>query len=236
MKWGMRIVLGGAALAAVLFILFAFQVFKYYRGIKRGDFAALPQFAGRLTAVKGQWSNVNGNAELASVGADDDPALGPADAKLTIIQFADFECPFSREVYTTIRSLMSEFEGQSVRFVFRDMPLDDIHPNARAAAHASSCASSQGKFWQMHDKMFANSDRLTPTDLRSYAGQIGLDLSAYDACLIDPATAAEVEADLRAGTAAGVRGTPTFFLNGRKVEGAIPPDIFKELIKRFLAA
>lgn len=228
--------LGGAGVAAVLLILFAFQVFKYYRGIKRGDFASLPQFAGRLTTSSGVKTAGSGQAELASVGSEDDPALGPADAKLTIIQFADFECPFSREVYTTIRSLMSEFGGQSVRFVFRDMPLDDIHVNARAAALAASCASSQGKFWQMHDKLFANSDRLAPPDLRAYADQIGLDLRAYDICLADPATAAEVEADLRAGTAAGVRGTPTFFLNGRKIEGAIPPDIFKELIKRFLAA
>lgn len=231
-----KFALGVFGLVAILFGLFAFQVFKYYRGIKRGDYAALPQFAGRLTTSRGHIAAGSGQAELALVGADDDPSLGPTDAKLTIIQFADFECPFSREVFTTVRTLMSDFRGQSVRFVFRDMPLDDIHQNARAAALAASCASSQGKFWQMHDKLFQNSDRLAAPDLRSYADQIGLDLRAYDTCLADPATAAEVEADHRAGEAAGVRGTPTFFLNGRKVEGAIPPAIFKELIKRFLAA
>lgn len=224
--------LGAMALALVLFTLFAIQVFRYYRGIKSGNYAALPQFVGKFTNAKLVGS---GNASLATLGAEDDPALGPAAAKLTIIQFADFECPFSREAFTTVRTLAAEY-GDRVKFVFRDMPLDDLHSHARAASVAADCASAQGKFWQMHDKLFQNSDKLANPDLRNYAEQIGLDLRAYDACVKDPGVAAEVEADLKAGEAAGVRGTPTFFFNGRKVEGAIPPAIFKELIERLLAA
>lgn len=227
--------LGAMALMLVLFTLFAVQVFRYYRGIKSGNYAALPQFTARLTIANGKSQKANGQASLATLGAEDDPALGPAAAKLTIIQFADFECPFSREAFTTVRTLAAEY-GDRVKFVFRDMPLDELHSHARAASVAADCASAQGKFWQMHDKLFQNSDKLTNPDLRSYAEQIGLDLGAYDACVKDPGVAAEVEADLKAGEAAGVRGTPTFFFNGRKVEGAIPPAIFKELIERLLAA
>ena len=225
------IALGVGALALIVLALFSAKVFSYYRGIKSGALDGLPQFAARFTVGS---RNAEGGSrnEFALTGSSDDPALGSEKAPLTIIEFGDFECPFSREAFTTARSLMSEFGGEKVRFIFRDFPLETIHPRARAAAIAGSCAGAQGKFWQMHDKLFQNNTALEEKDLKFYAEQIGLDAREFASCRADPATAADIDADLKAGAAAGVRGTPTFFFNGQKVEGAIPLPIFKSLIER----
>lgn len=215
-------------LVALFLLFFAWRVASYYRAIQSGDIGALPQFTARFT--QGNFAD-KGNEARADVVSVDDPALGEATSPLTIVQFADFECPYSKEVFPTIRQVLTD-AGPGVRFIVRDFPLDEIHPNARRAAAAANCAGEQDRYWEMHDKLYLNSDKLTESDILFYGQQIGLNMDAYRACLADPATTEEINDDLRAGVAAGVRGTPTFFVNGQKIEGAITLPIFRELVRR----
>lgn len=161
--------------------------------------------------------------------AQGDPAFGTPGAPITIIEFADAQCPYSAEFSRTLRKAMLKFPDK-FHFVFRDFPLTDIHDNAVAGAIALSCAHAQGKFWQMHDKVFANQEKLSPQDLVAYGQQTGLDMAKFNTCLTDPAIQKEVNDDTAVGIEAGVSGTPTFFINGHKVEGAIPETLFEKLL------
>ena len=125
--------------------------------------------------------------------------------------------------------------GDQVRIVFRQFPLDNLHPNARKAAEASLCAKDQGKFWEMHDSMFENQRQLKVADLKRQAGEIGLESGAFDECLDSGRYADQVQADLEAGTGAGVTGTPAFLINGRFLSGAQPLEAFEKVIDDELA-
>lgn len=168
--------------------------------------------------------------EVAATG----PSKGPADAKVTIVEFSDFECPFCSRVNPAIAQVMKEYEGK-VRVVFRHFPLP-MHPNAPKAAEASLCADDQGKFWEMHDALFANQQALSVPDLKDYAKTIGLDQAKFDACLDSGSKAEQVAKDMSEGEAAGVTGTPAFFVNGRMLAGALPFEEFKKVIDAELAA
>ncbi|MGH0032229.1 MAG: DsbA family protein [Myxococcota bacterium] len=165
--------------------------------------------------------------DVAAVG----PALGPADAPITVIEFSDFQCPFCRRALPTLRELRKR-HPQDVRVVYRHLPLETIHPRARAAAEASVCAEQQGRFWEFHDRLFEAQDALSDADLRAHAEALGLDLTAWDACLADPAPAARVDADVEAARAVGLSGTPAFLVNGVLLTGAKPIDDFERLIER----
>lgn len=164
--------------------------------------------------------------EVAAVG----PSKGPADAPVTIIEFSDFECPFCSRVNPTMDKVMETY-GDKVRVVFRQFPLA-MHPNAPKAGEASLCAHDQGKFWEMHDAMFADQRGLGVSALKTKAAAIeGVDTEAFDECLDSGKYADQVQADLREGSAAGVSGTPAFFINGRFLNGAQPFEAFEEIIE-----
>ena len=154
------------------------------------------------------------------------PAKGPAKAPVTIIEFSDFECPFCGRVNPSIEEAMHTY-GDQIRVVFRQFPLN-IHPRAPKAAEAALCANDQGKFWEMHDAMFADQKKLEIADLKAKAGALGLDQAKFDACLDGGTMAARVAADLADGQKAGVTGTPAIFINGRVISGAVP---FADLAK-----
>lgn len=162
----------------------------------------------------------------AQVAEADSPAKGPAKAPITIIEFSDFECPFCSRVNPALEEAMSTY-GDQVRVVFRQFPLN-IHPRAQKAAEASLCAHDQGKFWQLHDLMFADQRKLEVADLKAKAASLGVDQAKFDSCLDSGKYASKVAADLRDGQAAGVTGTPALFVNGRFINGAVP---FSELAK-----
>jgi protein-disulfide isomerase len=122
-----------------------------------------------------------------------------------------------------------------VRFIVRDFPVQELHPDAVTAAEAAGCAEVQGKFWPMHDRLFGLKGQMSRPDLDRAAEASGLDMPLYAACMDLHARIDEIQADAAAGVAAGVRGTPTFFFNGQPVEGAIPREAFDALIQRFLA-
>jgi len=166
--------------------------------------------------------------------AADGPALGPADAPVTIVEFSDYECPFCKRAHPTVNEIVKRYP-ERVRFVYRHFPLDSIHPNARGAAEASLCAEEQGKFWQYHDLVFQASEKLGAETLRGVAEKAGLDLARYDACVQERRYRARVDADVAEGREARVSGTPAFFVNGIPLSGARSVEEFVEVIEKELA-
>ncbi|GEL72806.1 DsbA family protein [Myxococcus virescens] len=158
----------------------------------------------------------------------DSPSFGPATAKVTIVEWSDFECPFCSRVGPTL-SKIKESYAKDVRVVFRHQPLP-FHPNAKLAAEASHAAHEQGKFWEYHDKLFANQKAMDRASLEKYAQELGLNLAKFKAALDSGKFKAKVEADMAAGNALGANGTPTFFINGREFVGAQPFEAFKRVI------
>jgi protein-disulfide isomerase len=158
---------------------------------------------------------------------------GGAKAPVTIVTFSDYECPFCSRAEATVNQVMKTY-GDKVRLVFRDYPLP-FHQNARPAAQAAKCAQAQGKFWEYHDKLFANQQALGADKLKEYAQQTGLDVPKFEQCLSDKSVAAAVDKDVADGAKAGVSGTPAFFINGRPLSGAQPYEKFKEVIDEELA-
>ncbi|WP_281255467.1 DsbA family protein [Cystobacter ferrugineus] len=159
----------------------------------------------------------------------DAPSFGPKDAKVTIVEWSDFECPFCGRVGPTLKQIKETYP-KDVRVVFRHQPLP-FHPNAKPAAEASMAAHEQGKFWEYHDKLFANQRALDRASLEKYAQELGLDVARFKAALDSGKFRAKVEADSSAGAAVGANGTPTFFVNGREFVGAQPFESFKRIIE-----
>jgi protein-disulfide isomerase len=162
------------------------------------------------------------------VSADDDPSKGPADAKVTIVQFAEFQCPYCGKAGESVDKVLETY-GDDVRMVFRDFPLS-FHPRAIPAAVAANCAGEQGKYWDMHDRLMANQRALEEADLTAHATALQLDLAKWNTCRQDPAQTAEVMKDFEDGQAVGVSGTPAFFINGIMISGAQPFEEFKRII------
>ncbi len=156
------------------------------------------------------------------------PAKGPEAAPVTIVEFSDFQCPFCSKAKETAEKVVANYAGK-VRLVFRDYPLP-FHDKALKAAEAGQCANEQGKFWELHDEMFAHQDKLTPEDLKASAKKLGLDSGKFDGCLDGGKYAELVQQNIKAGQSAGVSGTPAFFINGRMISGAQPFERFKEII------
>ncbi|GAB2675580.1 Na+/H+ antiporter NhaA [Thalassiella azotivora] len=164
-----------------------------------------------------------GDADLPRVlDRDVDPAVdhvrGPVGAPLTLVEYGDFECPFCARTTGVAHDLRETF-GDDLRYVFRHLPLDDVHPHAELAARAALAADRQGRFWDLHDVLFAHQDELELEDLLGYAGDLGLDVEAFVRDLEDEALHARVRADVASAEASGARGTPTFFVNGRRHSG-----------------
>ena len=175
---------------------------------------------------------------------DEAASKGRADARLTMVEFSDFQCPFcGRFVHDTLPQLLREYvDTGKVRLVFRHFPIPSLHPDATRASEAGECARQQGKFWEMHDKLFANQQALSPAALIGYGSAIGLDAARFQSCLGGMATA-QVRQDVDVGTRIGISGTPTFFIgtmqNGkvhvlRAVVGASPYANFKTALDELL--
>lgn len=171
-----------------------------------------------------------------AASADDDAVMGSEDAPVTIIEFSDYECPFCSRFYTqTMPSLKKNYiDTGKAKIVFRDFPLG-FHSFAQKAAEATECAAEQGKFWEMHDKLFENQSSLDIASLKRFAAELGLNTQEFDSCLDSGTMASEVQKDLSDGQSYGVSGTPTFFINGTKIVGAQPFGEFERIIEGELA-
>lgn len=224
---------------------------------------ALPVFAVSLAVAFGVGHLVFGTmeagmasehrSEVASVTADivkkkavepfevpDGPYRGPADAKVVIVEFSDFQCPYCRKLWDTLEAVAAERPSE-VRMVFAHFPLDSscnplvsspMHPHACAAARAAECARRSGKFWQYADVLFHNQGELSPRDLLEYAGRLGMDRGAFEVCMGSDDVAARIQADIALAARLAVASTPTFFVNWHKAEGALPKPHVDELIRQ----
>jgi protein-disulfide isomerase len=169
----------------------------------------------------------------AAVRTDGAPSRGPAAAPVTIVEFSDFQCPYCGRVQPVIGQLMQRY-GDRLRVVFRHYPLP-IHPLAPKAAEAAVCAADQGRFWEMHDKLFSDQAKLQVQDLKAKAAEVGLDAEAFGACLDAGRHEAAWRADRAEGDRIGVTGTPAFFVNGRYINGSQPYDVFAAIVDDELA-
>jgi protein-disulfide isomerase len=170
----------------------------------------------------------------AEISVTGEPSKGSENAPVTIVKFEDFHCPFCKQVQPTFNELLSRYNGK-VRLVHKDLPLESLHPQARQAAEAARCAYEQGKFWEYHDKLYANSPKASADDLKSYAKEVGLNVDSFDRCLTSGKYKAVVQQDLKEGTQLGLTGTPTIFINGREISGNQPLEAFEAIIDEELA-
>lgn len=175
------------------------------------------------------------------------PMLGRPDAPVTMVEFSDYECPFCRRHFSsTFQELKTAYiDTGKLRYVFRDFPLEKLHPDAHKAAEAAHCAGDQGKFWEMHDSLFANQGALKPDNIRAFARDLKLDVNAFDACLDSGRNSAIVTKHLADGSAAGIAGTPGFFIGKTQengtieamfIKGAQPTAAFSQVIDGLLEA
>lgn len=169
------------------------------------------------------------------VNVGDAPFAGGADAKVTVVEFSDFQCPYCAKGASVLTELKKKY-GSRIKIVFKNFPLP-FHNHAQKAAEAGLCANEQGvkKFWSLHDKMFADQTKLDKAGLVQSAKSLGLDTGKFSKCLDSGKFADKIKADMKDGQNAGVKSTPTFFVNGKMVNGAQPVEIFSELIDADLA-
>ena len=210
----------GVLAAAVLASLACFAVTRVYRRLPESFRAR--QIAGT-------------RAELLDLSDEVDPARdhirGPDEAPVTLLEYGDFECPYCGQAEAAVRELLQSF-GADLRYVFRHLPLADVHPNAQMAAEASEAAAAQGRFWEMHDALFDHQDALTPAALRRYAQDIGLDVERLWDEVRTREHAPRVAEDVRSADESGVSGTPTFFINGRRHQGAYDVETLTTAVRR----
>ena len=165
---------------------------------------------------------------------ESDPALGPSSAPVTVVEFSDFQCPFCQRVAPTLKKLRETY-GDKVRVVWKDFPLTQIHPEAFKAGEAAHCAGEQGKYWEYHDRLFANQQALQPDSLKKYAADLGLDAAKFNACLDTSKYGDRVREGVVQGSRLGVSSTPTLYINGRLLSGAHPYETFVRIIDEELA-
>lgn len=204
------------------------RIMSFMQGLKRFDLA----LAAAVKQGKGVESEVYFSRPkyVVNVDAGNGPSFGPKDAKITIVEFSDFQCPFCSRAAETVNQIKKKY-GSKVRLVFRHYPLPS-HPNARPAAEASLCVNEQStdKFWAFHDLMFKNQDKLDAANLEKYAKDVGADVKKFGDCVSSKKFATAVNQDAEYGNSVGVAATPTFFINGEMLDGAQPIEAFSEII------
>jgi protein-disulfide isomerase len=209
---------------------------------KTGEFPAerckemLDQYAGVIGELKElEQANAPITADLARrQSTGDAPGFGPADAKLTVVEYSDFQCPFCGRAATVVDKLKEKY-GSKVRFVFRQFPLD-MHPDAQLTAEAALAAQAQGKFWAFHDLVFGHQRELSRADLEKYAKEAGLDVAKFKAALDAHTYAAAVKADRDMGIEAKVNGTPSMFIGAQRAENPTDFDALAKEIDQKLSA
>jgi protein-disulfide isomerase len=170
----------------------------------------------------------------ADVQVNGAPFKGSENAKVTIVKFEDFQCPYCKAVQPNYQEVLKRYDGK-IRLVHKDLPLDQIHPQARQAAEAARCADDEGKFWKYHDRLYASAPKAAPEDLKSYAKEVGLNEISFEKCLSTGKYKGRVQKDVDEGAGLGLTGTPTFFINGRELSGAQSVEVIAQIIDEELA-
>jgi protein-disulfide isomerase len=159
-----------------------------------------------------------------------DHMRGSVDAPISIVEYGDYECPYTGMAYPIVKEMMKQFNNK-VYFVFRNFPLNDIHPHAQHAAEAAEVAAAQDRFWQMHDYLFEHQKALDDNHLLQYAGKLGLDINKFKKEVTEHTYAPLIEESLKSGIDSGVQGTPTFFVNGERYEDSWDLETFSNFLK-----
>src|SRR3989338_3238510 len=220
-RWWGRLIIIFLTIFLIILTAVVFYLVKTINLIQRGEITPQQLFGQNQSGLARQ--------NLSVQNTSDDPHLGPTDAKVVMVEFSDFQCPFCKEALPVIKEVLKDY-GDKILFIYRDFPLTDTHPQALLAALAAQCAHEQGKFWPMHDLIFDNQNNLTEASLKTFAVQIGLSSIQFGSCLQSQKYLAEVEQDLKDGYDAGVRATPTVFINGILIRGAQPLATYEKII------
>lgn len=226
------LVSGVAAISLIGFLLFLGLYLKSQfsdGSFNAGNEDSAPVVKNDGTGAKAQPS-ADAGAKVDIKVAKDDHIRGNKNAKITIVEYSDIQCPFCTRYHDTMLQVMKNYPND-VRWIFRHFPLDSIHPMARKAAEATECAAEQGKFWEYTDKLYANQSKLSNDYLATVAKELGLNTGKFDSCLSSGKMAAKVSADLQEGQGLGVRGTPGSFINGKSIPGAVPYSTLEGMIK-----
>lgn len=204
--------------------VFGWYVLKYYQSIKKGEVPA------EIIAMFPEQYN---QENISEVTIDDDPWQGNKNAELVVIAFEDFQCPICGEQYPVLKKILPDYQDK-ILFVYRDFPTN--HEFSQKAAEAAQCAYEQDMFWQYHDFLFSNQSLMTDeTVFSQFAAQLDMNTTAFDQCLNTSRYKTEVQKDFFDGKLAGVSGTPTFYLNGYKLEGAYSEQFWREALDYLLS-
>jgi protein-disulfide isomerase len=190
----------------------------------------LPEVTAELQKM--EQANQPLSAEIQTAMSEGGVSFGPANAKVQIVEFSDFQCPYCSRAATVVHQIKEKY-GDRVRFTFRQFPLP-MHPNARAAAEAALAANTQGKFWEFHDRLFKNQGQLDRAGLEEQAKQAGLNMVAFKKSLDDHKFAAAIDSDVKLGEQAQVQGTPSMFINGARVQNPTSFEAVAEMIEAAL--
>jgi protein-disulfide isomerase len=177
--------------------------------------------------------NGHRNSDLIEPVSPADHAIGPPRAAVTVVEYGDFECPNCKQAAPAVKLMLNRFAGR-IRFIYRHFPLEEVHPHALLAAEAAEGAAGQGRFWQMHDLLFENQQHLKRAQLLSYAERLELDMARYTAEMDDHVYLQRVREHITSGDASGVRGTPTFFLDGKIQDVSFGLQILEQAIEAAL--
>src|SRR5205809_5184769 len=164
-----------------------------------------------------------------------DHIQGTADAAVTLVEYGDYQCPYCGAAYPIVKEVQARM-GERLRFVFRNFPITTSHPHAEQAAEAAEAAAAQGRFWQMHDLLYENQQRLGDEDLRAYAEEAGLAVERFDRELAEHVHAARVREDFMSGVRSGVNGTPTFYINGARHDDSYDLETMLAALERAVSA
>lgn len=207
----------------IIGVIFGLLVYSEYRKITSGE----PS----MFANTNQDTNVTNISNFNFVpGVDDDPAIGSADAAVTIIAFEDYQCPFCLKAEIIIQELLLEYPDD-ILFVYRDFPLYTIHPQALPAAMAANCAGEQGQYWEYHHALYDNQSALSQTGIYDQlADQLGLNTENFSSCITSERYKSEVQADQDEGLLAGVNSTPTWFVNGVEYTGVLSLEQWRTIV------
>jgi protein-disulfide isomerase len=188
-----------------------------------------------LPSMDGPASVESPAVESHGIDVTNDPTLGSGEAPITIVEFSDFDCPFCTRFATLTAPALRRQYGDSIRWIFVNLPLQSLHPRAYEAALGGECAHEQGRFWEWYDAMFSGRFDTSDEGLSAAAGAIGLEADRFEQCVAKADYAREVAADLREAQKFYILGTPTFFINGQRLEGALPPEHFAAVIDSILS-
>ncbi len=222
-------ILSGVTLASLFAFTLTFSMLKSDNGNTKDTLAAAEEDSGTVAGAEADEPDPTPAPTVADIKIkDSDYIRGDKNAPVTLVEYSDFQCPFCAQVQDTVEQILDDYDGQ-VRLIYRHFPLS-FHENAQKAAEASECAGEQGKFWEMHDIMFANQSDLSVDSLKGFAKDLGLSTSQFNSCLDDGKYTQEVKDEFTEGTTYGVQGTPATFVNGTLVSGAQPYASFKQVI------